>query len=310
MAEEKKYFWLRLRKDFFKRHDIQIIESMKNGKEFILFYLKLMCESVDHEGNLKFSETIPYTEEMLSTITNTNIKIVREALKIFTSLGMMETKEDGTYFINGVQKMIGVAEQDEHTRESSRIRSQNYRERKKQKELNVTQNSCDENVMRHANVTQTSRDDNVIRHGKIEIEKEIETELETEIEIDKNIINYQKIVDMYNDTCVSFPKVTSLSDARKKCIRARFNKYSENDFLTMFQKAEQSSFLKGGNDRNWMANFDWMLKDSNMAKILDGNYDDRETKDRLHKSFDVLDNWLERRRENDGRTIFDNSQDD
>ena len=61
----------------------------------------------------------------------------------------------------------------------------------------------------------------------------------------------------------------------------------------MFQKAESSSFLKGKNNRDWVANFDWMIKDSNMAKILDGNYDYREKKfeDSLHKAYDEIDKW-------------------
>ena len=49
-----KYYWLKLKRDFFKRHDIRIVEGMPNGKEYILFYLKLLCESVDHEGSLRF----------------------------------------------------------------------------------------------------------------------------------------------------------------------------------------------------------------------------------------------------------------
>lgn len=108
MAEkDKKYYWLKLKRDFFKRHDIRIIESMPNGKDYILFYLKLLCESVDHEGSLRFSEQIPYNEDMLSTITDTNIDIVRNAVKIFTQLGMMEILDDGTVYMSEVQKMIG-----------------------------------------------------------------------------------------------------------------------------------------------------------------------------------------------------------
>lgn len=105
--KDKKYYWLKLKRDFFKRHDIRIIESMPNGKEYILFYLKLLCESVDHEGNLRFSEQIPYSEEMLSTITDTNVDIVRNAVNVFTQLGMMEIMDDGTLFMSEVQKMIG-----------------------------------------------------------------------------------------------------------------------------------------------------------------------------------------------------------
>ena len=133
MAErDKKYFWLKLKRDFFKRHDIRIIESMPNGKDYILFYLKLLCESVDHDGNLRFSESIPYNESMLATITNTNVDIVKNAVSVFTELGMMEVMDDGTYYMTEVNKMIGSASQDEHTRESTRLRVQAYRERQKQ----------------------------------------------------------------------------------------------------------------------------------------------------------------------------------
>ncbi len=103
----RKYYWLKLKKDFFKRHDIQIIESMPNGKDYVLFYLKLLCESIDHEGNLRFSEEIPYNEEMLATITRTNVDIVRSAIQLFTRLGMMELIDDGTLYMRGVEKMIG-----------------------------------------------------------------------------------------------------------------------------------------------------------------------------------------------------------
>lgn len=90
----------------------------------------------------------------------------------------------------------------------------------------------------------------------------------------KNPIDFNKIVEEYNKICVSFPKLTKLSEDRKKAIRARFNsKYSMADFIVMFKKAEASDFLKGSNNRNWSATFDWMVRDANMAKILDGNYD-------------------------------------
>ena len=107
MAESKKYYWLKLKRDFFKRHDIRVIEVMPNGKDYILFYLKLLCESVDHEGNLRFSDKIPYSEQMLATVTNTNVDIVRSAINVFTELGMMEIMDDGTFFMSEVAKMTG-----------------------------------------------------------------------------------------------------------------------------------------------------------------------------------------------------------
>ena len=68
------------------------------------------------------------------------------------------------------------------------------------------------------------------------------------------------------------------ADTRKKAIKARLNSYSVDDFKRLFQMAEESDFLKGKNDRNWMANFDWLIKDSNMAKVLDGNYKNKAEK--------------------------------
>lgn len=89
-------------------------------------------------------------------------------------------------------------------------------------------------------------------------------------------IDYQRIVDMYNDTCVSFPHLKSLSESRKKSIKSRFSSgYTYEDFKQLFEKAEKSTFLKGSNSKNWFATFDWLIKDGNIAKVLDGNYDDR-----------------------------------
>jgi predicted phage replisome organizer len=107
MAESKKYYWLKLKRDFFKRHDIRIIEEMPNGKDYILFYLKLLLESIDHDGNLRFSDAIPYNEQMLSVVTNTNIDIVRSAMKIFIELNMMDILDDKTIYMTEVDKLIG-----------------------------------------------------------------------------------------------------------------------------------------------------------------------------------------------------------
>ena len=120
------------------------------------------------------------------------------------------------------------------------------------------------------------------------IEEDIEEDIEKDIEEEKKKNDCQQIADMYNETCVSFPRLTVLSEARKKAIKARLKIYTLNDFKALFEKAEASSFLKGQNARNWSANFDWLIKDSNFAKVLDGNYDDKNPKEeknasKLHK---------------------------
>ena len=68
-----------------------------------------------------------------------------------------------------------------------------------------------------------------------------------------------------------------MSEARKKAINARIRAgYTREDFRILFEKAEASEFLKGANKRNWRATFDWLISDTNMAKVLDGNYDARK----------------------------------
>ena len=153
--ENKRFYWLKLKKDFFKRHDIRIIEAMPNGKDYILFYLKLLVESVDHEGNLRFSETIPYNETMLSVITNTNVDIVRSAMKVFTELNMIELLDDSTIYMNEVEKLIGS-----ETSVAERVRR--HRENNKMLQCNTNVTKCN-------------------------TEKEIEKDIEKDIELDKDI---------------------------------------------------------------------------------------------------------------------------
>ena len=102
-------------------------------------------------------------------------------------------------------------------------------------------------------------------------------------------INYQEIIDLFNDTCVSLPRVTTLSQARKKAIKARLKTFDIDDFKMMFVKAQESDFLKGRNPRNWFATFDWMIKDANFGKILEGNYDNKR-----HLGFNDESDYYER----------------
>lgn len=156
---EKKYYWLKLKRDFFKRHDIRIIEAMPNGKDYILFYLKLLLESIDHEGNLRFSDTIPYNEQMLSVITNTNIDVVRSAMDIFRELNMIEVLNDQTIYMSEVDKLIGS-----ETKGAERVRK--HRENQKLLQCNTDVTLSNETV------TQSKS-----------IEKEIEKELEQDVDV-------------------------------------------------------------------------------------------------------------------------------
>ena len=102
-----RYYWLKLKKDFFKRHDIRILEAMPDGHMSVLFYLKLMLESVDHEGELRFSEKTAYSPEMLATITDTDIEIVKTSLERLSELGLIKITRNGTIVIEKLKSMVG-----------------------------------------------------------------------------------------------------------------------------------------------------------------------------------------------------------
>lgn len=107
-------------------------------------------------------------------------------------------------------------------------------------------------------------------------------------------IEIQEVVDLYHSICVSFPSVKVISDARKKAIKARLETYSLEDFKTVFENAESSSFLKGNNDRKWSANFDWLIADRNIVKVLEGNYADKGRKE-------AVPGWMKRELDEDER---------
>jgi phage replisome organizer, putative, N-terminal region len=106
-TSEKRFYWLKLKQDFFEQDEIKIVENMSNGKDYIIFLLKLQLKSINTEGHLLFKNAIPYSEEMLATLTNTNIDVVRSALKIFMQLKMVERLDNGTLLMTEVQNLIG-----------------------------------------------------------------------------------------------------------------------------------------------------------------------------------------------------------
>ena len=107
--------------------------------------------------------------------------------------------------------------------------------------------------------------------GKDSIGKDIK-ESNTKVLPKKTEINYQEIVDKYNSICVSLQQVRKISNARKKAINARLKMYSLDEIIEVFTLAESSNFLKGANNINFKANFDWLMSDRNMAKVLEGKY--------------------------------------
>lgn len=296
---ERKYYWLKLKEDFFKRHDIRIIESMDNGKEYVLFYLKLLLESISHEGKLRFSDAIPYNEKMLSTITDTNVDIVRSALKVLKELSLIEILDDQTLFMSEINNMVG-------SENSSAERVRKFRERSKTSQCDALVTKCDDNLSQsdekalQSNTSALQCNNKTLQcnadllqsntsalHCNIEIEKEID--IEKELEQDKpaavaeksDDCPFSEILCLWNEICVSYSKLLGVEGARKKAVGDRWKQYKSLDiFRELFQKAEASDFLKNASNRGWKADFDWLMKADNFEKALSGKYDNRPPQNR------------------------------
>lgn len=257
MADVK---WIKIMTDIFDDQKILMIEQLPSADSVIVIWFKLLCFAgkTNNDGVFLMNDRIAYTDEMLSAIFRRDLQTVRMALKVFEQYGMIEVI-DNVITIPNWNKHQTL---DAYEKKKERDRLYKMKMRAKQKALieKSSDKSSDRSSDKSSDVVITEED------------KEKERELEKE----KEKIDYQQIADLYNDTCVSFPRLTKLSDKRKKAIRARLRTYSLDDFKKLFEMAEASSFLKGQNRRNWSATFDWLITDGNMAKVLDGNYNDHK----------------------------------
>ena len=256
MAEVK---WIKITTDMFDNRKIKHLRRLPDGNNIVLIWVMLltMAGRCNANGMIFLTENIPYTPKMLADELNFEENTVQLALQALEQLGMIVTN-NGYFTIAGWEEYQNI-EGMEKIREQTRQRVAKYR---------ATKSLPDSNVTCNVTVTQCNATD---------IDKELDKDKE------KEKIDYQRIVDMYNDTCVSFPRLKSLSENRKKSIKARLKTYSYDDFKTLFEKAEASDFLKGKNNKDWSATFDWLIKDSNMAKVLDGNYDNRSGTQKMDK---------------------------
>lgn len=272
MGENKKYFWLKLYNDFFSSKRIKRLRSLAGGDTYTIIYLKMQLKALKDDGYLYFDDVMDDFAEELALDIDENADDVRVTIQYLSRVGLLESGENGKeYFLPYVQTCIG-------SETASTQRSRLSRARKKEQE--ALQCNTDATPMQQ-----------IETNCNTEIEKE--KELETEVEIEKN--KYQLIADMYNNTCVSFPRLTKLSDSRKKAIGARLKKYSLEEIQRVFDLAEKSDFLKGNNSRNWNANFDWLMNDANMAKVLDGNYTNKPRPQTQNNFSGVDDDFFRRR---------------
>lgn len=184
---EKKKYWLKLDKNFLKNSQMKVLKNMPNGKDYIIFYLSLMLESVETVGHLRFTSLVPYNDEMLAAVTETNVDIVRSAVKVFCELGLMQIFDDGTIFMPAVPKMTG-----RECESAERVRK--YRDKlKKQEDVKLLQ--CNDDV--------TKCNDN--KEKEEEKDKEKDKKENKETNINSNIEQKQVLLDHFEKIWKEYP---------------------------------------------------------------------------------------------------------
>ena len=279
MADVK---WIKVTTDIFDDEKILLIESMPAADSIITIWFKLLvlAGKQNNDGVFLMNSQIPYTDEMLATIFRRDLNTVRMALNVFEKFGMVEI----------IDNVITIPNWGKHQTLDA------YERKKKLDRERIAKKRAEQKLLIQMSPDMSHDMSPTVAKSRL---AEEDKEEDKEREVDKKKIDYDGIKDAYNSLCPSLPAVKSLSDARRKAIKARLNSYTVDDLNEAFMKAEASDFLKGKNDRNWRANFDWILKDANIAKILDGLYDNRQARsqnkaaDKLQESYDMMKEWSE-----------------
>ena len=133
MSDNKKYYYLRLKDNFFDSDELKILESMKDGYLYSNILLKLYLRSLKNDGKLVFNERIPYSADMLSSITGHQVGTIKQALTIFKDLGLIDVLDNGAIYMLDIQNFIGKGS-------SEADRKREYRQRIEEERTNVQTN--------------------------------------------------------------------------------------------------------------------------------------------------------------------------
>lgn len=163
MSDNKKYYYLRLKDNFFDSDELKILESMKDGYLYSNILLKLYLRSLKNDGKLVVNERIPYNADMLASVTGHQVGTIKQALYMFKELGLIEVLENGAIYMLDIQNFIGKG-----STEADRQRLYDRRISEERKQNKLTQSRNLEEICKKST-------------------PEIEIELEKDIEIEKEI---------------------------------------------------------------------------------------------------------------------------
>lgn len=266
MGMTKKYYWLKLKDDFFTNKKIKKLRSIAGGDTYTIIYLKMQLLSIKNEGILFYEEVEETFEEELALEIDEDIENVKVVVMFLIKNGLLEMLENDKYLLTETIKCIGS-----ESASAERVR----KFRKKQALLEFEE---EKTLQCNTEVTKCNTE--------IEKEKEIEKRDREDIDIlsndnvqpSKSKIDYQFFIDTYNNICTALPKVQKLSDSRKRYIKTFLKSFTEEEFKTICEETQGSDFLSGRNGKWTGANFDWIIKTNNATKVLEGNYKNKGDK--------------------------------
>ena len=184
---EKRYYWLKLYKDFFTSKRIKMMRSIRGGDTYTIIYLKMQLKALDTDGYLYFDGYMNEFAEELALDIDETVENVKMAINFLLNVGLLESNAEGTdYKLTYMENLIGS-----ETASTQRVRD--YRNRKKEGKT----------LQCNANVTEMKR----IGNAEIDIEKEKEIDIGKKKK--KNIVP-----DMSLSNNKSNPH--DIADARKK----------------------------------------------------------------------------------------------
>ena len=123
MSNNRKYYYLKLKENYFDDDSIVLLESMQDGVLYSNILLKLYLKSLKHGGRLQLDEDIPYSAQMIATITRQQIGTVERALQIFLKLGLVEVLDSGTFYMSNIELLIGQSSTEAERKRAARLQN-------------------------------------------------------------------------------------------------------------------------------------------------------------------------------------------
>ena len=286
MAKEEKFYWIKLREDFFEDDSaIDYLMSQENGSDYVILYQLLCLKTSNTQGRL-YSQVgemiVPYNVEKIRRLTkyfSTDTIVV--ALELFKKCGLIYLEKESGLLKIDIESMVGS-----ESSNKAAIRKRKSREQQKIAENKALWNgettSCDK--MSHKNVTKSHIENKSIEYR----EKNISTNVDISEKSQKNSAEevVKDLDDGFKDFSKRFvnewnsiPELTTIrqlrpNSQRYKCFHARYLEVGE-ELMQLIDKIKCSSFLRGKNNRGWKATLEWIMNPNNFDKVMENKYADK-----------------------------------